>query len=70
MEEEADRRAVVDGYAPPLAPPSAEGALDEPLARLLPVRRPRHDLHGLLVGDHIPDLPEKLPFVHNHRVLH
>jgi hypothetical protein len=62
VEEEADRRAVVGGDATPLVPPRTHGVLDQPLGRLLPVRRRRHDLHGLVVGDHVPDLPEKFPF--------
>jgi hypothetical protein len=62
VEEEADRRAVVGGDATPLVPPRTHGVLDQPLGRLLPVRRRRHDLHGLVVGDHVPDLPEKFQF--------
>jgi hypothetical protein len=60
VEEEADCGAVVDGVAWPLASPCTDGALDEVLRRLLPVRRGSHDLHGLLVGDHIPNLQEKV----------
>jgi hypothetical protein len=62
VEEEADRGAVVHADATPLVPPRAHGALHQPLGRLLPFRRRRHDLHGLVVGDHVPDLPEKFPF--------
>jgi hypothetical protein len=55
VEEEADRGAVVDGDAGPLAPPRADGTLDQALGRLFPVLRRRHDLRGLVVGDHVPD---------------